>query len=368
MLNNNPLSAESSGERVMDIQTKVEGYLKERFGSETRLVSMQQLGEGVHGTAYRLTFQNPEGEQRLIMKTLFHSRFGHDHYSDRAQVLLLAQANYNEMPKHVRATDVVGESQNRLISIKDAREFYIFMEEAKGEPYFDDLDAILKRGRLENQDRDRARMLAHFLADVHANKYTGEDAQTLYRRRIRDLIGHGECIMGIIDAYGPVDFTTDQELVAYARMCLEWWGKIRDRGERLCSVHGDYHPGNIHLYGNDFMVLDRSRGTWGEPADDVSCLAMNYIHYAIKNQGTFAGPFAELFRIFLEAYLERTRDEGLFEVVQPFFAFRVLVVANPKFYPNDATETRRKLINFGFSVLNSDRFEPERIPRDLEGK
>lgn len=27
---------------------------------------------------------------RLIMKTLFHSRFGHDHYSDRAQVLLLA--------------------------------------------------------------------------------------------------------------------------------------------------------------------------------------------------------------------------------------------------------------------------------------
>jgi serine/threonine protein kinase len=272
------------------------------------------------------------------------------------------------MPKHVRATDVVGESSDRLISVKDAREFYIFMEEADGVSYFEDLDAILKRGRLNDLDRERARMLAHFIADVHALRYSGEDAKTLYRRRIRDLIGHGECIMGIIDAYDPVDFTTGRELVAYAGKSLNWWGKIRDKGERLCSVHGDYHPGNIRLQGNDFVLLDRSRGSWGEPADDVSCLGMNYIHYAVKDRGTFEGPFAELFRIFLDAYLEKTRDEGLFEVSQPFFAFRVLVIANPKFYPDDTSETKRKLIDFGFSVLETARFEPEKISAYLEKK
>ena len=110
----------------MDINVKVGDYLKERFGPETLLISMERLGEGVHGTAYRVRFKDAQGENRLIMKTLFHSRFGHDHYSDRAQVLLLAQANFNEMPKHVRATDVVGESPDRLIFVKDAREFYIF--------------------------------------------------------------------------------------------------------------------------------------------------------------------------------------------------------------------------------------------------
>ncbi|MCF8142589.1 MAG: aminoglycoside phosphotransferase family protein [Deltaproteobacteria bacterium] len=352
----------------MDIDVKVENYLKERFGSKTSLISMERLGEGVHGTAYRVTFTHPKGEDRLIMKTLFHSRFGHDHYSDRAQVLLLAQANFNEMPKHVRATDVVGESPERLISVKDAREFYIFMEEAEGVSYFEDLDAILKRGRLNDLDRERAGMLARFIADVHALRYTGEDAKTLYRRRIRDLIGHGECIMGIIDAYDPVDFTTDRELVAYAGKSLNWWGKIRDRGERLCSVHGDYHPGNIRLQGDDFVLLDRSRGTWGEPADDVSCLGMNYIHYAVKDRGTFEGPFADLFRIFLDAYLEKTGDAGFFEVAQPFFAFRVLVIANPKFYPDDTVETKRKLIDFGLSVLETARFDPEKIAAYLEGK
>ena len=272
------------------------------------------------------------------------------------------------MPKHIKATDVVGESADRLISVKDAREFYIFMDEAKGESYFKDLDAILKRGYLKELDIERAKMLAHFLAEIHAHKYSGEEAKTLYRRRIRDLIGHGECIMGIIDSYDPVDFTTDRELLDYAGKCLCWWGKIRDKSERLCSVHGDYHPGNIRLQKDDFILLDRSRGSWGEPADDVSCLSVNYIHYAIKDCGTFDGPFAELFRLFLGFYLEKTNDACFFEVTQPFFAFRVLVLANPKFYPYDTTETKRKLLDFGLTVLETEIFDTEKIPDYIEGK
>jgi hypothetical protein len=350
----------------MDIETKVENYLRQRFGPGTQLRDMRRLGEGVHGAAYLLSFSTLREEQRLIMKALFPSRFGHDHYSDRAQVLLLANANYNDMPKHIKAVDVVGEAADSLISVKDAREFYIFMEEAEGKPYFNDLDAILERGDLTGSDVERAKMLAHFLGDIHALKYVGKDAKILYRRRIRDLIGHGECIMGIIDAYDDVDFTTAEELVAYAGKCLPWWGKIRDRSERLCSVHGDYHPDNIRLQGDDFVLLDRSRGTWGEPADDVSCLSVNYIYYAIRDRGTFEGPFAELFRLFLDAYLEKTKDDGFFEVAQPFFAFRVLVIANPRFYPDNSDANRRKLLNFGHAVLEADRFHVARISDYLE--
>jgi hypothetical protein len=353
----------------MEFELKIENYLRERFAPATRLDRMERLGEGVHGTAYRLVFSMPhEGrKKRLIMKTLFPSRFGHDHYSDRAQVLLLAQANYNEMPKHVKAVDVVGETSQRLMSLKDTREFYIFMEEAGGFPYFKDLDAILERGRLNALDRERAEMLARFLADIHALKYTGDDAKILYRRRIRDLIGHGECIMGIIDAFDSAEFTTEEELVEYASRCLPWWGQIRGRSERLCNVHGDYHPGNIRLRGDDFVLLDRSRGSWGEPADDVSSLSVNYVHYAIKDRGTFEGPFAELFRLFLNAYLEKTNDEELFEVTQPFFAFRILVLANPRFYPDDSTATKKRLLNFGRAALETPRFEIDRISQYIRG-
>lgn len=350
----------------MKIDIKIENYLKELFGPATKLKDMERLGEGVHGAAYLLKFSTPHKEQRLIMKTLFPSRFGHDHYSDRAQVLLLANANYNDMPKHIKAVDVVGASPDRLISVKDVGEFYIFMEEAKGVPYFRDLDAILKRGYLNELDVERAKMLAYFLADIHALKYSGQDTKILYRRRIRDLIGHGECIMGIIDAYGSVDFATDKELLEYAAKCLPWWGKIRDKSERLCSVHGDYHPGNIRLQADDFVLLDRSRGSWGEPADDVSCMSINYLHYAIKDCGAFDGPFEELFRLFLDHYFEKTYDDGFLEVTQPFFAFRALVIANPRFYPEDSLTTKRKLLNFGHSVLEEHRFQVDRISEYIE--
>jgi aminoglycoside phosphotransferase (APT) family kinase protein len=275
--------------------------------------------------------------------------------------LLLANANYNEMHNHIRAVDVVAETPGDLISLKDSKEFYILMEEAKGEPYFNDLNVILKRGLLTNMDREKAKRLAQFLADLHSLKYHGTNGKTLYRRRIRDLIGHGECIMGIIDAYGGVAFANEQELLDYAKKCLSWWGKIRNRSERLSKVHGDYHPGNIWFQGEDFTLLDRSRGTWGEPADDLSCLGVNYIHYAIKDKGTFEGPFAELFRLFLGSYLERTNDHGFFEVTQPFLAFRILVLANPRFYPDDTLETKRKLLDLGHSVIEIDKFQMEKI-------
>jgi len=345
----------------MRIEDKVQDYLRDRFGPETRLRGMERLGKGLHGAGYLVRFSTVDGEKSLIMKTLFPSGFGHDHYSDRAKVLLLANDAYNRMQKHIHALDVVGESDEGLISLRDAREFYLFMEEARGQTYFHDLNAILEREYLNDKDRERIQMLAYFLADIHSNQYTGDDQNILYRRRIRELIGHGECIMGVIDTYDSTEFIMDQELVEYAGACLVWWGKLRDRNERLCMVHGDFHPGNIRFQKDDFTVLDRSRGSWGEPADDVSCLGVNFVYYALKHWGTFGGPFAELFKLFFNHYLDKAEDQGLLEVIQPFFAFRTLVIANPRFYPGDSVEIKRKLIDFGRLVLELKVFDVERI-------
>jgi aminoglycoside phosphotransferase (APT) family kinase protein len=349
--------------RMDTFEKKVEKFLKERFGPDVQLLEMTRTGKGLHGSGYRLRFNAPGGERRIIMKGLAPSGFGHDHYSDRAQVLLLANANYRQMAQHVKACDVAGEEPERLFSLGKATEFYLFMEEARGAPYFKMMDEIMDRGRIDETDRDRARRLASFLAGLHRTSYSGKDAKTLYRRRVRDLIGHGECIMGIIDAYDTVEFTTDGELVGYAAECLKWWGRIRDRWDRLCDVHGDFHPGNIWFDGDQFMLLDRSRGKWGEAADDVSCLAINYIYYAIKERGGFEGPFVELLHEFLDTYLRETGDEEIFRFAPPFFAFRALVIAHPSFYPDDSVATKRKLLDFGRRVAARESFEMDKIPK-----
>jgi aminoglycoside phosphotransferase (APT) family kinase protein len=340
--------------------------LQEHFGADTEVFTMERLGRGIHGIAYRLNFSTSAGPRSLIMKTLFPSGFGHDHYSDRAQVLLLAHANYNEMERHIGAVDVVGEGSERFISLKDAGEFYLFMEEARGQIYFKDFDEILDRDHLERENTEQAEKLAHLLSKIHRVKYRGEKAKTLYRRRIRDLVGHGECIMGMIDTYDSVPFISDEALVDYAKKCVSWWGKIRNRSERLCQVHGDFHPGNIRFHDDEVILMDRSRGTWGEPADDLSCLAINYIHYALKKRSRFEGPFAELFRAFIETYLQDTNDWEILEVIAPFFAFRILVLANPTFFPNQKDEERVRLLGFGRSVLEAETFEPEKVSSYLQ--
>ena len=178
----------------MHRDTKVQKYLRRSYGQNTQLLGIEPLREGVHGAAYRVKFTTPHEERTFIMKALFPSRFGHDHYSDRAQVLLLANANYNDMPKHIKAVDVVGESPDRLISVKNAKEFYIFMEEAGGESYFKDLDAILKRGVLNELDMERAGMFAHFLADkaVRTKSFIAQHISELEdKKRMSLLLGKG---------------------------------------------------------------------------------------------------------------------------------------------------------------------------------
>jgi hypothetical protein len=38
-----------------------------------------------------------------------------------------------------------------------------------------------------------------------------------------------------------------------------------------------------------FTLLDRSRGEWGEPADDVSCMAINYLSFSLQARGELGG-------------------------------------------------------------------------------
>jgi len=301
----------------------------------------------------------------VVSRTRPTQGFGHDYPADRAWQALYGHAAYNSFPRHVRSVDVAfARESGELVSAADASEFFQLVEKAPGQLYWLDLDRLLSRP-LEPRDTERARILGQFLAECHADK---RQEPTLYERRIRELVGHGECVMGILDSYPhPYPLLPPKDCEQLERDLVGWRWQLRQRAHRLSRVHGDFHPWNL-LFGDgvDFSILDRSRGEWGEPADDVSALSVNYLFFGVRKGpagggGGVAEPFATLFHVFLESYLEASGDRELLEVLPPFFAFRALVIAHPRWYPDLTDATRRSLLGFARAMAARGAFDPGRV-------
>jgi hypothetical protein len=180
---------------------------------------------------------------------------------------------------------------------------------------------------------------------------------------VRELVGHGECIMGLLDSYPPGEgFINESSLIDIERNCIIWRWCLKRKSHRLSQVHGDFHPWNVLFReGTDFTVLDRSRGEVGEPADDVTAMTINYIFYSLQKYGELTGAFEHLFNLFWENYLQKTGDTEILEVVQPFYAWRGLVVASPIWYPNLKDDVRLKLLNFIQNILQLERFDLKNV-------
>ncbi|MDG6923478.1 MAG: aminoglycoside phosphotransferase family protein, partial [Nitrososphaerota archaeon] len=141
---------------------------------------------------------------------------------------------------------------------------------------------------------------------------------------------------------------------------------LRKNTSRLSQVHGDFHPWNV-LFSKDrkrpleFRLLDRSGGEWGEPADDVCAMSINYIFYSLRRYGELKGEYAEMFNGFLNTYMKKTGDIQIFDAMPLFYTFRALVIASPHWYPTLSRDTRRKIFNFAHNILEERRFDPARV-------
>ena len=354
---------------------KVRDYLQRLLGMPVRVLSVTEQGkrelEGDlkafgYGTPVFIEYEAGAEKKRVVLETMSPSSFGHEHFSDRAQAVLWEHSAFNGLPRHVHSLDSGAFLRSgELISTGKAEEFFLLTEFAEGDGYFRDLDRIRKSGCATETDIKRTLALAAYLAEIHSRK---RDEPSLYTRRVRELVGHGECIMGLIDNYPDrFDFIDSALLRRIELSCVDWRWRVKGREHRLCQVHGDFHPWNILFRADeDFTLLDRSRGEWGEPADDVSCLTINYLFSSLLRSGRLAEPFDALFLRFWEHYLERSKDAELPEVVAPFYAWRGLVIGSPVWYPRLPQGVRRAMFNFIQNVLSDDRFEYTDVNRYLQ--
>jgi len=349
----------------------LEKFLSEREGAPVKVLRLSRLGSGWHGTGYRISYVVRGKSKEAVLRMINPLGFSHDYPSDRASVFLLQNSLFNSIPKHVKSIDVGGcAADGSIVSLGDSQEFFQIVEVADGIPYAEDLERILRVRALKKGDIDKAISLSDHLVLLHRRYFKGaaDRERSLKLRHLRDVVGHGEMLTGVIDTYpAHVSWIDDELLSDIICRAVKFNFRIRDLPIPLVAVHGDYHPGNIWFTNEkDFALLDASRVLWGLAADDITALTINYIRFSLLDRGRFDGPFKELFMAFWENYRKKTGDKFLPKVVAPFFAFRGLVVAHPLFYPSDNEGIKVKLIKFVLNILEEGEFDPIRMNSYLE--
>lgn len=353
----------------------IEQYLREAFGWRVRDVSVRSLGELGPGDTKRygygkplfVSFEQDGVARKVVIETVKPGPYGHEHRSDRAAQSIWAFDTYNELPGHVRALDFGAFRKGGLspVSLGKTTEFFYVCEFVAGSEYAEDLAALRSGAPVRALDRDRADCLADYLASVHERRPEAppDITRAMYRRRIRELIGHGELVMGTVDRYPSTHpIITPDRLARLETQLVSWRWRLRQHEHRTRQVHGDFHPWNILFRdGVDFTALDRARGQWGEPADDVTCLALNYVFFAHQADGGPSEGLLHLHERFWERYLGRCADAEILDVAAPFVAFRCLVMAHPEWYPDLSDALRESLILLAERALDAPRFDPGRV-------
>ena len=294
----------------------------------------------------------------LVLHTAMSNHFGYERRADRAAEMLLSNDTSASIPRHVKVLDVGAyRADGGSVSLRETGEFYTLTEYVEGSRYADDLRRIARSGVCNPLDIARMTELAEYLAELHVGN-VGDGP--VYTRAIRDLLGGGEGIFGIVDGYpANVPGAPSARLAAIESRCWDWRWRLKNKDRRLTRTHGDFHPFNV-LFSKDseLVLLDASRGCAGDPADDVSCMAINYMFFALGHPGAWDGAFRSLWLGFWQSYASRRSDPELLAVCAPFLAWRALVLCNPVWYPDVMERDRERLLAFVEKALDADRLDP----------
>lgn len=357
----------------------LESYLGDLYETtDLEIIQIQELSpdtlqkgdrikEFGYGKPILINLRIADMNDQIVLHTVRKDKYGHERRADRASNILLDYDTFNDLPQHITCLDIGAfTNTGSLMSIADANEFFLITQYIPGNLYVNDLSRLMKNENLLPEDQNRAVRLAQYLADIHSVK---RQDSVVYNRTIRDLLGHGEGIMGMTDSYPHNDTVfSPKKLLAIEKRLIDWRWSFKSNGHRLSQVHGDFHPWNV-IFTNDeeFYTLDRSRGSWGEPADDVTAMTINYLFFSLQRYGELIGPFKILFDSFWDHYLSQTKDLEIHKYVQPFYAWRGLVLAHPNWYPNINESVRSSLLNFIQNILNTEWFVQENISDYLLG-
>ncbi|HEY3493031.1 MAG TPA: phosphotransferase, partial [Polyangiaceae bacterium] len=264
----NTVGSESAAERLRNlVASALPGaqILRVRsLGPDTGSKDANAKGAG-YGAPLRIDVHHEGRDTQLVLRSATANEFGHDRRADRAEAAILAADTFGALPRHVSVLDVGAyKGESEFVSLAGTGEFYLLTTYSAGRVYAEDLREIARNGMLSPRDLAHCQSLVDYLVELHAQR--PEHPNTAYARFVRDTLGSGEGIFGIIDGYpDDVPAAPRCRLEHIEDLCLRWRHRLRHHQGRLRRTHGDFHPFNVLFdEASELALLDTSRGSVGD--------------------------------------------------------------------------------------------------------
>lgn len=181
-----------------------------------------------------------------------------------------------------------------------------------------------------------------------------------YQRALRSLLGGPDGVLVLLDSLplGPAGYEASR-LQAFERRWLGWRWRLRERGDRLRTVHQGLRLERIMVLPPGEVVMFEPRFEPGDPAVDLSAVAVGLLELGAREPLAWPDGYKPLFDVFWSTYLSHSGDHELLDVAPPFLAWRALQAASPLSPSPLPPAAQRKLFAFAEEVLAQRSFDPD---------
>jgi hypothetical protein len=264
--------------------------------------------------------------------------------------MLLGFDRFGSIPGHGAALDVgaITRDGRALMSLANAGEFYLLTSYAPGHLYADELRRIAQSATLEERD-----VATPSCSRGSWSRCTPSDDPKHARARFviwsaaeRACSNHRVC--------ADVPAAPPERLRRIEALAVDWRWRLAPQVARLRA-----RTATIILQRGvrrRSLRCSTPAAAAGDPADDVTCMAINYV-FSRSSTRARGRTLGLLWRRFGRCTWT-SRDSAPARRVRAFLAWRGLVVANPVWYPAVRARGRDRMLGLIERTLAAERFDP----------
>lgn len=298
------------------------------LGKKVAVKEIMLVGSGYHSDGYKIIVD----KNIYFIKKIKSRDLGFEFPERKLSALVLS----DNMNKRARISPlslgviVEGKSYDLLPNIDEDTIFYNVQEYGgDGKTYLAILSECKNKKHMDDTDRKEIAYFIKYITSVHIIKHPSKDKKqrnAVYNDFLRSIIGNPEYTLQLLHAF-PKDaqLLSPKDQKEYLGLMIEQMHLWKDRGDRLCALHGDFWPANA-ICSKKIYFIDYSRMPWGDPSIDIGFWVSTYL-FMWHNTGN--NYYKELGQAFLDGYIQVTKDEEILKAIVYPLSLVAIMYAHP---------------------------------------